>query len=110
MKATWNSKRGTWGLISREVTNDIYFGRYSSELAELVPLLECRGRSTRYSDRLHDFSVTIPRYCKDVYVNRFFPWIARFWNSIPATCFPLPNDLNGSKSRINRHLLFLGSF
>ena len=38
-----------------------YFGRCSSELAQLVPLPFSRGRSTRYSDRLHDFSVTIPR-------------------------------------------------
>ena len=38
-----------------------YFGRCSSELAELVPLSYSRGRSLRYSDRLHDFSVTIPR-------------------------------------------------
>ena len=38
-----------------------YFGRCSSELAELVPLSFSRGRFTRYSDRLHDFSVTIPR-------------------------------------------------
>ena len=40
----------------------LYFGRCSSELAQLVPLPYSRGRSTRYSDRLHDFSVTIPRY------------------------------------------------
>ena len=32
-----------------------YFGRCSSELAELVPLPYSQGRSTRYSDRLHDF-------------------------------------------------------
>ena len=38
-----------------------YFGSYSSELAQLLPLPFSRGRSTRYSDRLHDFSVTIPR-------------------------------------------------
>ena len=37
------------------------FGRCSSELAQLVPLLFSRGRSTFYSDRLHGFSVTIPR-------------------------------------------------
>ena len=37
-----------------------YFGRCSSELAELVPLPYSQGRSTRYCDRLHDFSVTIP--------------------------------------------------
>ena len=29
-------------------------------------------RSTHYSDRLHVFSVTIPRCWKDVYVNSFF--------------------------------------
>ena len=38
-----------------------YFGRCSSELTQLVPLPFSRGRSTRYSDGLHDFSVTIPR-------------------------------------------------
>ena len=41
-----------------------YFGRCLSELAELVPLPYSRGRSTRYSDRLHDFSVTIHRCYK----------------------------------------------
>ena len=49
-----------------------YFGRCSYELAQLVPLPYSRGRSTRYSDRLDDFSVTIPRCYKDVYVNSFF--------------------------------------
>ena len=37
-----------------------YFGRCSSELAQLVPLPFSRGRSSRYPERLHDFSVTIP--------------------------------------------------
>ena len=32
-----------------------YFGRWSSELAELVPFPCAWGRSTCYSDRLHDF-------------------------------------------------------
>ena len=41
-------------------------GRSSSELAELVLLPDPRGRFTRYSNRLHYFSVTIPRYYKDV--------------------------------------------
>ena len=80
-----------------------YFGRCSSELAQLVPLPFSRGRSTGYSDRLHDFSVVIPRCCKDVYVNSFFPRTARLWNSLPIECFPL-------KFRINRHLLTAGSF
>ena len=36
-----------------------YFGRCSSELTQLISLHFSRGRSTHYSDRLHDFSVTI---------------------------------------------------
>ena len=32
-----------------------YFGRYSCELAQLVPLPYSRGRTTGYSDRLHNF-------------------------------------------------------
>ena len=48
-----------------------YSGRCSSELAQLVRLPYFRGRSIRYSDRLHDFSVAIPRCYKDVYVNNF---------------------------------------
>ena len=86
-----------------------YFGRCSSELAQLVPLPFSRGRSTCYSDRLHDFSVTIPRCYKDVYVNSFFPYTAKLWNSLPKECFPLTYDLNGFKSRINRHLFTGGS-
>ena len=59
-----------------------YFVRCSSELAQLVPLPSSRGRSTRYSDRLH-LSVTIPRCYKDVYVNSFFSRTARLclWNA-----------------------------
>ena len=82
-----------------------YFGRCSSELAQLVPLPFSRGRSTRYSDRLHDFSVTILRYYKDVYVNSLFPCTSKLWNSLSIECFPLTYDLSSFMSRINRHLL-----
>ena len=81
-----------------------YFGRCPSELTQLVPLSHSRRRSTRYSDKLHEFSVTISRCYKDVYVNSFFPRTARLWNSLPVGCFPLTYDLNDFKSRINRHL------
>ena len=87
-----------------------YFGRCSSELAQLVSLPFSRGRSTRYSDRLHDFSVTIPRCYKDVYVNSSFPRTAKLWNSVPIDCFPLTYDLSGFKSRINTNLFTVGSF
>ena len=51
-------------------------------MAQLVPLPCSRGKSTRYSDRLHDFSVTIPRCYKDVYVDSFFSHTTRLWNSL----------------------------
>ena len=87
-----------------------YFGRCSSKLAQPVPLPFPRGRSTRYSERLYDFSVTIPRCYKDVCVSSFFPRTARLWNSLPIEYFPLTYDLRGFKSRINRYLLTVGSF
>ena len=71
-----------------------YFGRCSSELAELVPLPYSRGMSIRCFDRLHDLSVSTLRYYKDVYVNSFFPRAARLWNSLPIERFLLTNDLN----------------
>ena len=49
-----------------------YFGRCSSELAQLVPLSYFQERSTGYSDRLHDFSVTILTCYKDIYVTVSF--------------------------------------
>ena len=78
-----------------------YFVRCSSELAQLVPLPFSRGGSTRYSDRLHSFSVTILRCYKNVYVNSFFPCAARLWTSLPIKCFPLTYNLNGLKTPIN---------
>ena len=87
-----------------------YFGRCSSELVLLVPLPFSQGRSTRYWDRWHNFSVTMPRYYKDVYVNRFFPHTVRLWNSVPIECFPLTYNLNDFTSSINRHLLTKGLF
>ena len=87
-----------------------YFGRCSSELTQLVPLHFSRERSTRYSDRLHDFSVTIPKCYKHVYVDSFVPHTARLWNSLPIECFPFTYDLSGFKSRINIYLLSVGSF
>ena len=59
-----------------------YFGRCSSELAQLFPFPYSRGKSTGYSDRLHDFSVIIPRCYKDIYANSFFPHTAKLWNSL----------------------------
>ena len=72
-----------WNVASLSLFYRYYFGRCLSELAQLVPLLYSRRRSTCYSDRFHDFSVTTPRCYKDVNVSSFFPRTARLWNSLP---------------------------
>ena len=82
-----------------------YFSRCSSELAQLVPLPFSCGKSNGYSDRLHDSCVTISRCYKDNYFNSFFPCTASLWNSV---CKMLSFGLR-SKSRINRHLLTVGT-
>ena len=96
-------------VVSLSLFYRYYSGRCSSELAKLVAFPFSRERSTRYSDRLHDFSITIPRGYKNVYVNSLFPCTARLWNSLPIECFPVTYDLSGSKSRINRDLLTVGT-
>ena len=47
-------------VSSLSLFNRYYFGRCLSELAQLVPFPYSQGRSACYSNRLHDFSVTIP--------------------------------------------------
>ena len=59
-------------VASLSLSYRYYFGRFSSELAQLVPLPHSHGKSNRYSDSLHDFSVIISRCYKDDYVNNFF--------------------------------------
>ena len=53
---------------------------------------------------------TIPGCYKDVYINSFFACAEKLWNSFSEECFPLIYDLNGFKSRVNKHLLFVCSF
>ena len=97
-------------VVSLSLFYRYYFDRCLSELSILVPLPYSRGRSTGYSDRLHEFCVTVARCYKDVYANSFLPRTARPWNSLPIECFPLTYDLNRFKSRSNRHLLTVGYF
>ena len=99
-----------WNAASLSLFLWQYFDRCWCELTQLALLLYTWGRSTRYSHWFHNFSVTIPRSYIDVYVNSFFPCTTRLWNSVSVECFPLTYDRSDFKSRINRHLLTVGSF
>ena len=67
-----------WNIASLSPFNKYCLSRCPSELAQLAPPLYSWRRCI-YFDRLHDFSVTIPRCYKDVYVNSFFPGTTRLW-------------------------------
>ena len=75
-----------------------YFGRCSSELAQLVLLPFYRGRSTRYSDRLRDFYISIARCYKDFYVGSFFTHTARVCNFAPIESLLLIYNFSVFKS------------
>ena len=67
----------------RNVASLILFYRYyfdgcSFELTKLFLIPCSRRTSTRFSDRLHDFSVNVPRCYKNVYVNSLSLCTARF--------------------------------
>ena len=48
-----------WNIASWRLLYRYYVGRWSFELARMVPVPYCWARSSRYSDSLHDFSVTV---------------------------------------------------
>ena len=91
-----------WNKVSLRFFCRYYFGRCLFELAQLVPLPKSRGRSTRYSDGLHDLYITIPS---------FFPCTAKLFLEFSAyRLLSFTYDLNSFNSRINRHLLSVGFF
>ena len=80
----------------RSVTSLSLFCRYYSGRcsSELVSLPSSCGRSTRYVNRLHDFSVVICRCYKYFYSNSFFLCAARMWNCLLSQYLSLTCNLN----------------
>ena len=72
-------------IASRSLFCTYCFGRCSYELvAKLIPLLHSYGSSTRYFDRLVDFSIISPYYYEGGYPNNLFPGTALLQNSFPG--------------------------
>ena len=94
-------------IVSLSLFYLCYFGRYSCELAELVPFLYSCGRPACYSCRMGDFLVIIPRCYKDVTANSFFPRSSRPCSSLRVEYFLLTYCLNDFMSRLTSRLLSL---
>ena len=81
-----------------------YFGRCSSELAQLVPLPFFVGG---WLVILIDYMIFLSPFLDVTRMSMstvFFNRTTRLWNSLPIECIPLVYYLSGFKSRINRHL------
>ena len=95
----------------RDVTSLSYFYRYcfgrsSSELAKLVPLPHSCDRPNCYSNGMHDFFLFPFLHFIGMYMS-----IVSFLAQTHSACRMLPFDLlNILKSRVNRHLLSVGSY
>ena len=70
-----------------------YFGRCSYELALKWYHFLNLEEGLPVIDKLRDFSATIPRRYKNVYINSFFPLRARLWNSRSVEWFALTEIL-----------------
>lgn len=80
------------------------FSISSSELAEVIPLPYFHGQFFCYSNMLHDFSAIIWSFYEDLHVKFFLFQTTR-------SLKPLIYNLNGFKSKVNRHVLsFVISF
>ena len=105
----WKSCRGNHVNVG-ELTDIWYSPLKEFSEVSLEGWLEWDLYSGSLNSMIAWFFVTISRCYKDVYLNSFFRSTAGLWNSLLIECFPVTYNLNCFKSRINRHLLTVGSF
>ena len=83
------------GVASLSLFYKYYYGKCSSELADLVPPKRATVRSTRFSERMHRHTVNSPMCRTKFYQSSFFPRKANLWKSLTNECFPPDYDLTG---------------
>ena len=85
-----------WNVASLSLLYRYYFGRCSSELAQLVQL--------PYSQWTMFLSPFLDVTKMSMSAVSWLTQLVNFRNSLPVECFPLTDDYSGFKSTINRHL------
>ena len=89
-------------VYTNVLTSDyLFYSCYCGIYSSVSP--HYRWRFTHYSCRLHDFSVTVPQYCKDVCFSSFFLVAGTLWNSLQGKCFFLNHYIN-FKFRVNKNI------
>ena len=94
-------------VVSLSLFYRYYFGRCSLELAQLVPLSFSRGGLLII---LMDSMIFLSPFLNVTRVSMSTVSFLAQLDSLPKECCPSTYDLSGFKSRINRHLLTVGSF
>ena len=96
-----NVTEKNWNLLKKSLMENFIFS---------CSVPHSYGLSTYCFNKLQNFSVTIPGCFKDFYFNSLSPRTTRIWNYLPAEYFHLSYNLNGFKSKGNRHFFSLSSF
>ena len=89
-----------WGVASPCLFYKYYYGKCSSELADLVPPKRVPVRSTHSSEQMHRHTVNSPMCRTKYYQSNLFPRTAALWNSLANECFPPDYDLTAFKGRV----------
>ena len=82
-----------------------YYGKCSSELADLVPPKRVTVRSIRFSEQIHRHAVNSPMCRTNFYQSSFCTRTATIWNSLINECFPPDYDLAAFKGKVNKFML-----
>ena len=91
-------------VASLSIFYRFFHGYCSSELADCVPPPLLQPRCTRLSTHSHPYSVQLTNARVNQYLQSFFSFTGKLWNSLPFTVFPPFYDLNGFKRGVSRHL------
>ena len=69
-----------------------YYGKCSSEFADLVPPKRVTVKSNRFSEQMHHHTVNSPMCRTKFYYSSLFSSTAALWNSLTNECFPPDYD------------------
>ena len=78
-----------------------YYGKYSSEIADLIPPKRITVRSIRFSEQIHRHTVNSPMCSPSkFYQSSLFPCTAALRNSLTNEYFPPDYDLTAFKGKV----------
>ena len=81
-----------------------YYGKCSSELANLIPPKAVSARRIRLTEAGHQHRVNLQTPRTSLYRDSFFWRTTSLWNGLPPHIFPEQYNLQRFKKNVHRHL------